>query len=441
MSQSPYHLEGLPAIRAGAAQNVITPPTGIHLAGYYHERIGKTVRDDLHCRAVVLEHEGQRIALVTLDLISVVDEWAEAARALITERTGIPGDHVLICATHTHTGPGVRPGRDHMPEQWLAELPEKMARTAEAACADMFDAVLMVGREREEYLASNRLGRTRDGTEVFSKEGVIDHAGPVDPELVAVGIRALDGTLRAMVVNYAMHVDVIGGEGADFISADWPGVMAESVAGVYGEGVVTMLLNGACGDINHRLWQQTRQPGEGIYKAIQMGRTYAGLAMAAVERAEPIESAKVAATLHTLDIPYYTREPRFMAWVDELRRKPNLEYFEEATIRSVDRWDRDGQIAHVPVQVLRLGDLIFVGLPGEFFTCWGLEIKHFSPAPWTLIAELANAAFGYVPTTDQAQRMGYGARPILSRRLDADAGRQITDAAQVAMWELWEGAQ
>ncbi len=441
MSESPYHLEGLPLIDAGVAQTVITPPVGINLAGYYHERIARRVRDDLYCRALLLQFAGngdKRIALVSLDLIGVVDEWVAQAKSLIQDHLGLPPERVLICATHTHTGPGVRPGRDEVPGPWLAELPTRIAQTVQAAAGQMFRAVLMLGREEEPCLASNRLGRTRDGTEVFSKENVIGHAGPVDPELQAIGVRDLGGKLRALVVNYPMHVDVIGGESADFISADWPGVMAESVAGVYGEDVVTMFLNGACGDINHRLWEPTRQPIEGEYKAVQMGRTYAGLAMAAIERGEPMAGGRLGAALQVLQIPYYTREPRFMEFVEQLRAKPVREYFEEATIRAVDRWDKDGQIADVPVQVLCFGDIIFVGLPGEFFTRWGMEIKHWSPAPWTLIAELANHSVGYVPTTDQAERMGYGARPILSRRLISDAGRQIADAVQVMMWELWE---
>ena len=437
MTESPYDLEGLPAIRAGAAQTVITPPTGNNMAGYYHPRIAEYVRDDLYCHAVVLEHDGERIALVSLDLIGVHADWVAEAKSLVEAATGLPPERVLICATHTHTGPQVRPGRDNVPGEWLQALPGKIADTVAAACEGMFDAVLMVGREEEEVLASNRLGRTRDGDEIFSSEGVIGHAGPVDPELQAIGVRDLEGNLRALVVNYGMHVDVIGGEGATFISADWPGVMAESVAGVYGDEVVTMLLNGASGDINHRLWDETRQPIEGIYKSVQMGRTYAGLAMAAIERAEPLATADVAGALQTLEIPYYTREPRFMAFIEELRAKPDLEYFEEATIRSVERWDKDGQMADVPIQVLRFGEMIFVGLPGEFFTSWGQEIKRWSPARWTLIAELANDALGYVPTTDQAQRLGYGARPILSRKLISDAGRQIVDTAQVMMWEIW----
>jgi len=91
------------------------------------------------------------------------------------------------------------------------------------------------------------------------------------------------------------------------------------------------------------------------------------------------------------------------------------------------------------VQVIRFGDLLIVGLPGEVFTEWGLEIRRWSPAPWTIIVELANDALGYIPSTDQAMRGGYGAKPILSRRLIADAGRRITDWVQAAMWEVWEG--
>jgi hypothetical protein len=43
-----------------------------------------------------------------------------------------------------------------------------------------------------------------------------------------------------------------------------------------------------------------------------------------------------------------------------------------------------------------------------------------------------------VPTTDQAQRGAYGAKPILSRRLDADGGRQMADHIQVMLHQLWD---
>ncbi len=442
MQESPYNTDGLPEIRAGVAKRVITPDGDVPLAGYYHERIGRWVRDDLHCRALVLEHGDCRICIVTVDLIFVARTWGDEARALIAERTGIAPECIIISATHTHTGPSVGshyrwPGN----AEWMASLPAMLAETAEAAANDMFDALLFPGRQEECYLASNRLGRTRDGDEIFSSQGVIGHAGPVDPELLALGIREHDGTVRAVLVNYGMHVDVIGGDTADFVSADWPGIMDEAIAGIYGEQAITVFINGCCGDINHRLWHETRQPAEGEMKAIQMGRAFAGLAVNAIEKAEPMESFEgCGAELEELQIPYYTRDDSIMAEMEALRaRGDDLEYFEKATLTSMERWDRDGQIADVPVQVMRFGELIFVGLPGEVFTKWGLEIKHWSPTPWTFVIELANDALGYIPTTDQAMRGGYGAKPILSRRLIADAGRQMTDWVQVAMWRVWEG--
>ncbi len=123
MSETPYDLEGLPAIRAGAAQAVITPPLGINMAGYYHERIAEYVRDDLYCHALVLENDGERIALVSLDLVCVVDEWVREAKGLVQSATGLPPERVLVCATHTHTGPGVRPGRDNVPDETSGSRP------------------------------------------------------------------------------------------------------------------------------------------------------------------------------------------------------------------------------------------------------------------------------------------------------------------------------
>jgi len=68
----------------------------------------------------------------------------------------------------------------------------------------------------------------------------------------------------------------------------------------------------------------------------------------------------------------------------------------------------------------------------------GLDIKHWSPAPFTMVVELANARVStYVPSTDQAGRGAYGAKPILSRWLCDDAGRRMADAAVVMLHRLW----
>src|SRR5262249_57707232 len=92
-------------LRVGAAAVVINPPEGTPLAGYYSQRGSKTVLDDIHAKAIVLEVGDTKAALVVCDLISLPRHVVSEARRQVEAATGIPGAHVMISATHTHTGP------------------------------------------------------------------------------------------------------------------------------------------------------------------------------------------------------------------------------------------------------------------------------------------------------------------------------------------------
>ncbi len=433
MPEGPINTEGLPEFRAGSARVEITPPVGTSLAGYFTDRVSDRVEDPLYAKALVLDSAGERIVLVSCDVICMPSAIADPARELIEERTSIPGGNVLICATHTHTGPEMRKGRT-IPtnDEWLDGVHELIADVVDAACDNMFDAVLVPGRNYEDRLGSNRLGRMPDGSEVFGKEGSLGPAGPIDPELMALSVRDSTGTVHAMVVNYAMHADTVGGTG---ISAGWPGRVSLALRDVYGDQCVTVFLQGTCGDINHHHWYESRWVGKGIEKASQMGRAMAGLAVNATELAEPLETNGMSCVFRHVPIPYYTRDEQMREEVESLRARDEIDVKQQRVIDAFEKWPHDGEIAQVPIQVMRVGEVLFVGIPSEVFVEWGLEIKHWSPVEWTFVAELANDWFGYIPTSDQAHRGAYGAKPLLSRRLEADAGRRMTDAVQVAMWE------
>jgi len=432
----------VPALcRAGCAQQVITPPVGVSLAGYFHDRIAEFVRDDLFARALVLESQRERLALVSCDLIAIDQQVAEEAKGLIAAETGIPPDHVLIGATHTHTGPELR--EEHAVPRasaWAAGLPRLIADAVKAAAGSMFAATLRPGRTEVEGYSFNRLFRLKDATEVFGRrpDEEVGPAGPIDTELQTLSLVDEEEHLRALVVHYPLHVDVMGGGRANFVSADWPGEIARNIAAVYGEEVVTLFLQGTCGDINQNPHQPTFLPTRGEQKAAQLGRALAGAAMCAAERAEPMTAAFLAAQMETLSIPYYTRDQVFLAEIEGLKAKSELTPFEKYTLDKGESWPYDGKDAKVPVQAVRIGDVGLVGLPAEIFVRVGLEIKRFSPAPFTFVVELANADVStYVPTTDQAERGAYGAKPVLSRWLCPDAGRRMADAAQEMLWRMW----
>ena len=129
-------------LRVGAAAVKITPPLGIAMAGYYFERRAQGTADDLYARAIVLERDGARAALVGLDLISTTRPMVERSRERIQQVAGIPGGHVMIGATHAHTGPVLKGrgqredsqgGQADLSTQYSDELPAKIAECVRLA--------------------------------------------------------------------------------------------------------------------------------------------------------------------------------------------------------------------------------------------------------------------------------------------------------------------
>ncbi len=429
-------------IKAGFAERVITPPIPVYLVGYFHERIAQSIRDDLYSKAAVFEADGQRVAVVVCDVCFLPGSLVDEAKAIIAEDVGIPAEAVIICATHTHTGPGLFTGRfTPIDEEYVASLPSAIAATVAEAADQMFDAQLRPNVGYEQELSFNRLLRLRDGSDQFGWEGdpkeVAGVAGPIDPEMAIMGVYDSDSNLRGILANFAVHTDVIGGGAADFISADWPGELARTVRAVYGEEVVTLLLQGTSGDINTCTHHATELPTGLEPKAIQIGRALAAVAINAVEKAEPAHDETLRAVLHTLPIPYYEVDDDLRERVAELKEKGPANDFERYIIEEIDKWPHNGEIAQVPVQAMRLGSIGLAALPGEIFVHWGLTIKKWSPAPHTMVVELANDTFAYIPTIEQAQRGGYGAMPILTRQLEASAGRIMSDELLRMLNELW----
>ena len=59
------------------------------------------------------------------------------------------------------------------------------------------------------------------------------------------------------------------------------------------------------------------------------------------------------------------------------------------------------------VYLLSLGDLTFVGLPGEPFTALGLSVESVIPSDKTVIVSLVNYKTTYFPTTQAYSEGGY----------------------------------
>lgn len=422
----------------GAAETIITPPVGTALAGYFTPRTSEGVIWDLKAKAVVAGEGEAAICLIACDLISMPADLVNAARTLITAATGLPGDRILICATHTHTGPETRPSR-LVPtnDDYLAGLPALMAEAAIAAAGNRRPAQLRLGRDHEEGLAFNRRFRMRDGSEQFGPgEDLAGVAGPTDPELGVLAFAAEGQTDPfAVIVNYSLHIDVTGG---NLISADYPAMLTEVVRSIYGPAVIVLFVNGSCGNINHVPYLLERPwPYKGVAKSTQIGRALGGKVIGIIEKSLPSSDQTVDAMQEILDVPAYPWDDVLEKRLADARAKAEPNFFEETLLKWVDTYDASAR-RPVETQVLRFGDCVFCSAPGELFVEWGLEMKKWSPFPYTFIAELANDSVGYIPTFEAFRRGGYEATPVVSVKLTPALGQMVTDANFRSCHKLWK---
>lgn len=437
---------------AGAAKKNITPPLGTPMAGYYYARGAEGTLDPLFAHALVIESDGVRIALVSLDLVTTTFKMVEASRKSIAEATGIPGDHVMISATHSHTGPVLGDGLAYgdafgggnaLAKDYAAKLPSMIAEVVKAADDARKPATISQSVGREDDLAFVRRFHMVDGTVAWNpgkkNPKILRPTAPTDPAVPIVVCEDDKGKPFAVYVNFAMHLDTVGG--AKY-SADYPYYLRKALADVYGDDLVTIFTAGCCGDINHFNVNST-MPQKGPGEAARIGTRLAAAVLKAWEKRERIADGPIRIDRAMIDLDLYPVTPAEHAAAKVVMakmaagEKPVPAFLDQVqAFRAADVAERLGKPLRVEVQVLTVGpDLAFVSLPGEVFVELGLAIKAHSPFKNTIIAELANGSVGYIPT-----RTAYpqGAYEVLSTRMAAGGGERLVDASLERLTRLFK---
>lgn len=200
---------------------------------------------------MLVEQEGQRSALVTLDIISITRSITDRARAEIEKTTSIRSDHAMISATHAHTGPELTDtskfssdlgGQKQIALDYTEGLPKLIAESVRLANERLQPARLSMAKGRCDGLAFNRRYFMCDGSAGWNlgklNTNTFLAAGPNDPEegILYVEKPVAQGPAQPLTtyVNFAMHPDTTGGSK---LSADWPGALGRVLASYHGAGL------------------------------------------------------------------------------------------------------------------------------------------------------------------------------------------------------------
>jgi len=388
---------------AGFAIADITPLPGIKKLGWMKDITTESILDPLAARAAVFEKDGAAIGFISLDVLMVHWSDVDEIRRRIEEQYGFAGRDIMICATHNHAGPAtIRLTPVERDQAYVDFLVQRCCEVFGRAIDNRQPAVLRYGSAMEFDVAFNRRTVMRDGTVrtqvAFSDTDALHLEGPADSELGAWLVSSPAGEPIGAMVHFTCHPVDHGGDGV--ISAGWPGALSRQIEASHAP--VCLFLNGAYGNIINNDFQRRHR--------LSMDETANRLHSAfcrALETATAVDNPEIRSESQTLTLPFRdVTDDEYHGRVHGAQRFRGDSLYESEINRILEKI-RSHEKQKAELQVLRLGDTILAGVPGEYFVEYQLQLKT---EAWPLRAFIiggANGWIGYLPTRQAFSRGGY----------------------------------
>ncbi len=382
--------------QAGFSRVVITPEKSMWMSGYgsrNHASEGKI--HDLYARAAALQDDGgQRVVMISLDLVGVPKVMAERVSAAAKAKHKLERAGLMFCCSHTHCGPALDQSLTHMldmkEEDWKQVreyqlwLDARITEAIDTAIADLKPAQLATGTGKCGF-ASNR--RPPIGT------------GPIDHEVPMLRILSADGAmLRGVIFGYACHNTVMS-----FYqwSGDYAGFAQLALEDRH-PGSTALFFSGCGAD-------QNPLPRRKIELAEQYGRLLAHSVDTLLSGEMSPLTGSLVPSFQEIDLEFSVIPTR-----EELAR----------TAESTDRFQRTRAKLFLkeleagrpiapkypyPVQVWKLGNngVTWVALGGEVVVDYSLRLKRELGLGKTWVTGYANDVMAYIPSERVLQEGGY----------------------------------
>lgn len=365
-------------IRIGAAMKVITPDPLLPISG----GVGipnpvKEKRGELTARAMVFEQGDTSVAFVAIDVIGFPSVLGERVRKQVPR---IPGDHILIGSTHTHSAPDCYAFPDgqggHTGDlEWMDFVCNQAAKAINQAIDDLAPATLRIATgEAKGQIAFN-----------YYAPDLYDRRMSV---IQAIGGK---GQTIATLVNYATHPEVLGNR-AGILSPDCIGPLCEKIEQQVGG--MAMFMNSAQGGMvtadNRNLDEPPRDPLRGYWngsttwdECLRIGHLMADEALRIVGDASPQNDPSLHVEAHSVSFP--VEAPLMQAII----KGSPLGY----------QMNEDNSVT-TQVNLVNLGNAQILTIPGEALPNIGFYLKRKMHGEHNLLFGLTNDAFGYILTKE-----------------------------------------
>ncbi len=445
----------------GFARVDITPPMGIPMRGHPFDFYAKGVESNLYANAMCIGDGDTRILIVSCDVAGISNEMAARICRKIETDLGVPASNVMVCTTHTHSGPTTSPsGGNDLINGYCEKLENGTIAALKQAYENRRSGKLTVGYGELPGVGFNRRF-------IMSDRTIQTHPLKLDPHIVGPeGPDSKDlfvfcgfdeaGKPIGMAINFTCHATVMERRNEN-ISADYPGKVVDFVNNKLGPGAVSLFMQGTSGNICQV------NPRDGTHKEVGlewtkvMGRKIGTKALDVIESDSVEAAGPLRAISKDIELALRQVDPVLAKWALNYKEAPegnpvlsdygaekldeielpmmalnNLfetPWWSNRYVRTVRSYARNNaRTAEITVKVFAQDNWALVSLPGEFFIEFGNAIRERSPFEKTVVVGYANGTNGYIPTRKAFSRGGGYETNVGTSRFTPDAGYLVVDA-------------
>jgi len=393
-------------LQAGAAKVDITPSAdaALPMSGFSGRKEGfKGIHDHIYVRAIVFSDGTRLAAIVAGELIGVPNAVWEELSQRIAKETNIPPEYLLLAAVHDHSAPapfGMYGNSSSKSAAYTNQVEDATVQGIRQAKESLQPAKIGIGTGRA-YLNVNRREYSPD-TGWWLGHNL---EGPSDKTVTVIRIDALSGKPIALLVNYAVHAVVMGGDNYQ-ISGDLPGATSRFIENYYRgkpddaprndagaaiqlrpeqatESVVALWTSGAAADQN----PNSLAPNSDFTLVDALGKILGE------------EAVRVAAAIHTTD--------RARIWgKQQVFTCPGRKVAPGPLPRKEYKWE-DSDPVSIRLGLLTINDIALAGVSGEVMTMIQRHLKRESPFTRTVMVTHANGSSGYIPDDAAFEQVSY----------------------------------
>ena len=405
----------------------------------------------MYCNAMYLESESSKNKLVILDfdLCSMSEEIDSMVRDSVMSILDISKESIRICLSHTHAGPPY--GKDNLNGAgWITEgvelinpyydsFPEKISNSVMEAVRSAVNCNVSYGKGMSD-ININRRPADEKGN-LFTGR---NWDGPVDHSVDVIGFDDENGNVVSTIVGYACHPHILGPENR-LISPDYPGHLRKTVEDIVGgsclffqgyagnQGPVHTFVGevevarkaGKILGLEASKVRMSLDPFERKEELIEIVQAGADLGMyedvAVSEPSDDLQVRNKYIDLPSLNFPSYEKASQDyenalldLKKIRELGNKDDIKKMVSTVkrtnfTRKLTEISKGGKV-NIWIQTIKVGDIIFQGLPLEPFMEFSHKIKSLNSDKKIFWSGYTNGWLGYLPTAKAYEEGGYETR-------------------------------